>query len=138
MEWARGDWEEEDIGKDMVYKELKAIIYAVMIFGEKISGKQFKVRCDNFEMVLNVRKGTTKRKDIMHLLRVLHVLMAKFSCYIWLEHIPRCENELADMLSKNEVAKFKTHFPEANEKSALSAGEKLFLALPLSGGRPVP
>lgn len=64
------------------------------------------VNSDNMTTVFN--------KEAMHVLRCLSFILAKFQLTIIAEHnIPGAYNDIADALSRNELALFRSLLPQA-------------------------
>jgi hypothetical protein len=101
--WARGAWEAEEERCEVACKELIAIVKGCEALGELLRGQQWKVSCDNVEVVLSVRRGTIKNPSLMGWIRRLHLFMVQNSCYIWLESIPRASNSVAHLIAKGDL-----------------------------------
>ncbi len=62
--------------------------------------------CDNTAVVNTLNSITSKDKEVMHLLRCLAFITAKFQFIIMASHLPGQLNTAADALSRNRVIVF--------------------------------
>jgi hypothetical protein len=101
--WVRNEWLAEEAPMGIACKELIAIVKGCEAMGDRLKGHQWKVSCDNAEVVISVRRGTIKNPEMMEWIRRLHVFMVRFSCYIWLDTVPRSENSVAHLVAKGNI-----------------------------------
>lgn len=64
-------------------------------------GVAVQARCDNSAVVAIVNWGNSQDSEVMHLIRCLAFIKAKFQFTIWATHIKGIDNDLADALSRN-------------------------------------
>ena len=80
----------------MAYKKLYPIVLACHICGHAWLNKRIKFWCDNQSVVHIIRSGTSKDDKIMHLVRTLFLVTAKFNFRVCAAHIPGKTNKIAD------------------------------------------
>ena len=90
----------------MAYKELFPIVLACHIWGQSWSNKRIKFWCDNQSVVHILQSGTSKDDKIMHLVRGLFLVTAKFNFRVCAEHILGKTNHIADSLSCFNLQEF--------------------------------
>ena len=111
-------------------KELFPILVALAIWGRSWRGKVVRCRCDNAAVVAIVQSGTSKDELVMHLMRCLSYVMAWNSLYVRAEHIAGVSN-VADSLSRNNVASFRRQVPAARQAPVPVPGALLQVLLQL-------
>lgn len=105
LQWPQSyarDWvrlKEESIA----LKELLPIILACAIWGKEWVGRTVTVHCDNLGVVALVNSGYSRIPQLMHLLRCLFFIRARFQLDVWAVHVPGVENGLADAISRNNL-----------------------------------
>ena len=87
------------------------IIISCMVWGPLLKQRSTEFHCDNQGVVAVINKGSSKDAVVMHLLRCLRFFTAVFDIHITATHIAGKLNNAADMLSKNQAAKFLTAHP---------------------------
>lgn len=107
------------------YRELYAILVSLQLFGSHFTGKYVRVHCDNTTAIMGVRKWSSRRNDLMFLLRQLHLLMIKFKCYIYIDYISSKDNYLADLLSRDKFNEFFRRLPSACRSPILHSASDL-------------
>ena len=95
-------------------KELVPIVISCAIWGPILSRKSVLFKCDNTGVVAAIKKGSAREPLVMHLLRTLWFFVAHFDICINIEHIPGVRNEVADMLSRDNMQQFFTLNPQAD------------------------
>ncbi len=132
--WHRSRWLQLQLpaeGQDrhITFKELLAVLLAVVAWGPLWKGKTVRGLCDNQAAVQVVASRSCKDPSLMHLLRCLFFLEAQFQCTIGLAHIPGVQNVLADDLSRNRLSRFlsKAVDPDPYPSSVNPALVELFL-----------
>ena len=83
----------------MAYKELFPIVLACHIWDQSWANKRIKFWCDNQSVVHILKSGTSKDEKMMHLVRTLFLVPAKFNFRVYAEHLPGKTNKIADSLS---------------------------------------
>ena len=99
-EWVR--LKEESIA----LKELLPIVLACAVWGEGWKNRAVTVHCDNLGVVALVNSGYSRVPQIMHLLRCLFFIRARFHLDVWAVHVPGVQNTLADAISRNNIHLF--------------------------------
>ena len=99
----------------MAYKELYPIVHILYI--------QFV--CNNQSVVHIVRSDTSKDDNIMHLIRELFLVMAKFNFRVSARHIPSKTNTIADALSRFNLQEFHRLAPQAKQLSVGHGGKRV-------------
>ena len=97
----------------MAYKELFPIVLACHVWGPSWSNMRIKFWCDNQSVVHIIQSGTSKDEQIMHLVRALFLVTARFNFRICAAHVPGKSNRLADAFSRFNPQEFHRLAPEA-------------------------
>ena len=108
--WFQLKWAEHNI----TVKELIPIIIAAAIWGPKWRGHTIQVLCDNAAVVAILNKNSSKDSEIMHLIRCLAFITARFQFIITAAHIAGVKNMAADALSRNKLDVFRSIYPQAD------------------------
>lgn len=87
------------------------------IWGEQWQNKSVLCRCDNLAAVHIINSGTSSDAHALALLRCLHFVTAKFIPSA--VHLPGVDNVLADALSRDNLAYFFLHNPQASPLPSL-------------------
>ncbi len=95
-------------------KEMIPIVIAAAIWGQDWQDQSVHFRSDNAAVVALVNAGTSRDDALMHLMRCLSFIMAKFNFVVTASHIRGIHNSLADALSRNDHNKFLSHYPQAH------------------------
>lgn len=111
--WIQAHWSQDQIGRDIVWKELFAIASAVNTWGHYWPRKKVLVHCDNEAVVSIWKKGTTDCSHVMALVRMLYFTAAQHNIHVIVTHIAGTNNCIADALSRFQVRRFRTLAPEA-------------------------
>ena len=99
--WIQCKWDSFWPDKSIALKEFLPIVLACVIWGPLWAHSRVQVLCDNAAVISIVNARTSKRKDIMHLLRYLHFFLAFYDVTIKAVHIPGVLNNAADTISRN-------------------------------------
>ena len=67
-------------------------------------------RCDNAAVVAIISSGTSRDSEVMHLMRCLAFISAKFEFSIFATDISGIHNDLADALSRNNAYYFLSNY----------------------------
>ena len=81
-------------------KEILAVVLAAHIWGSRWANRCIYVFSDNMTTVSNINKGTSKNKVIMHYLRYLFWVSARFNFRLRARHIKGINNRHADLISR--------------------------------------
>ena len=112
--WLRADWLPHQSSHDIQWKELYAIVIAVITWGHNWTGKRIRFNCDNKSIVQSWAKGSSKNRAVMSLLRHLFLVAARGQFTISMAHIPGSRNTVADALSRNKMVLFHNLSPQAD------------------------
>ena len=77
-------------------------------------GHTIQVLCDNAAVVAILNKNSRKDSEIMHLIRCLAFITARFQFIITAAHIAGVKNMAADALSRNKLDVFRSIYPQAD------------------------
>ncbi len=80
------------------------IVWALAIWGVYWKDSAVTVYCDNTGAVAAVNSGYSKIPRIMHLLRCLFFIRARFRVDLIAMHVPGVLNHLADAISRDNVS----------------------------------
>jgi hypothetical protein len=117
--WFQLKWPESFQGLHITIKELLPIVMAAAIWGEQWQNKSVLCRCDNLAAVHIINSGTSSDAHALTLLRCLHFITAKFNIILSAVHLPGVDNVLADALSRDNLAYFLLHNPQASPLPSL-------------------
>ena len=80
--WIQAHWLPDQIGKDIVWKELFAIASEVNIWGNHWPRKKLLVHCDN-QVVIDIwNQGTTYHPQIMALVHMFYFCAARHNIHV--------------------------------------------------------
>ena len=113
-EWFKLQWDDQSQHLQIAIKELVPIMIALFLWGQKWKGHKVLARCDNEAVVVVLNKRYSKDPHLAHMIRTLFFVEAHFQFQLKAAHIPGSHNTLADLLSRNQVAKFHTIHPRAD------------------------
>ena len=99
-------------------KEIIPIVMAAAIWGEGWSGKSVRFWSDNAAVVALLNSGSSREDNLMHLMRCLVFVMARFNFVVSASHVKGTHNDLADALSRNKKDYFLSHYPQAQANPA--------------------
>jgi hypothetical protein len=122
--WSREQREEAGrIERESVpFMELYAIAAAAATFGSQWRGKKIKVQCDCEPVVTAVKKMSSRKKEMMRLIRVLYFIQAEKEFEMEIEHIRGEANVDADLLSRGCLQEFANrHQGEALQRVQVAA-----------------
>ena len=116
-EWFMLQWSSTYRECHITAKELVPIVIAASVWGRRWRGKTIKAWCDNSAVVCIVNQGSSRNQEAMHLARCLAFIKAKFDYTIVASHIQGAKNTstLADALSRDNLALFRSLHPQANQ-----------------------
>ena len=87
----------------ILFQELLPIVFACAVWGGMWQNSSVRVFCDNQGAVSVVNSGYSKIAQIMHLLRCLFFIRARFNFHLEAVHIPGAQNNLADAISRDKL-----------------------------------
>ena len=114
-QWFNGAWLSAQCARGIAYKELYPIVLACHLWGPLWCRQRIEFLCDNQSVVCILRSGSSKDDKIMHLIRELFLLSARFNFRISATHIPGKTNAIADALSRFNLQEFRRLAPHANQ-----------------------
>ena len=112
--WFQVQWDDRSQPLTIAEKELIPIVLGCTAWGQSWSGHRVECFCDNQVVISCIRSRTSRHKGLMHLLRCLVYVEARFSFAIVPLYINTKANVLADELSRNNLASFLSPVPEAD------------------------
>lgn len=114
--WFQGDFPDNISMENtsMALFELYPIVMACLLWGGTWPRKRILFHCDNQATVDIIRKGRSKVKSIMKLMRTLTFHAACNHYIIHAVHIDGVKNTIADSLSRYQMQRFRTLAPEAD------------------------
>ena len=116
--WFQGKWLphmqlNKERGISIEWQELFPIVVACAIWYPYFSGKRIQFWCDNESVVAIINSGHSRAPRIMDLLRFLVLISMKHHFFVRARHVPGVSNEIADALSRFQVARFWAAAPTA-------------------------
>ena len=112
--WFQLQWPDKNLDIPIAVKELIPIVLAGALWGKEWKRQRVRCSCDNEAVVAVMRTRTSRNPHLMHLLRCLFFIEAKYDFEFSCVHIPGKYNELADDLSRNRVCAFLSKVPGAD------------------------
>ena len=100
--WFQLQWNGKSQHLVIAIIELIPVLIASFIWGHKWKGHNVLVYCDNEAVVFVLNKCYSRDPYLAHMLRTLFFVQIKAV------HIPGSHNTLVDLLSRNQVTKFRT------------------------------
>ena len=97
--------------KHINVREMFMVATSALTFGHRWTGLFVNFHCDNESDVFAVVKGSSKNKDIMHLIRVLHYASARWGFKYEIRHIAGVLNVTADLASRVSISEFEQKCP---------------------------
>ena len=99
--------------ESITFKEVVPIVVAFAVWGPSWATKSVTVHCNNEGAVAVINLGYSRIPQIMHMLRCLFFIQAYYQINLWAVHIPGRENDLADVISHNNLSLLFTQVPQA-------------------------
>ena len=94
---------------------VKEMVIAAVVWGPQWKGKTVMAQCDNSAVVTIINNGFSHDQDIMHLMRCLAFIVAKFEFNIWAQHIKGVDNTRVNALSRNDLPLFISLHSQASQ-----------------------
>ena len=94
--------------------EMVPIVAAAIVWGHEWRGLSVRFHTDNSAVVALLNQGSVRDNGLMHLMRCLSFVAAKFDFVFSLTHVRGVDNVLADALSRNKLPVFLATYPQAN------------------------
>ena len=99
--------------ESIALQELLPIVLACAMWGRQWRNAQCLVHCDNRGVVELVNAGYSRVSQLMHMLRCLFFIRARFQMDVVVFHVPGVENTLADAISRNNLPLLFAQVPAA-------------------------
>jgi hypothetical protein len=125
MSWPEGFLEKKDekgveYGRKSTTLESIGVLLPFIAFPEKLAGKELMFYVDNIAVVYGWEKGGVKKDEsATEILKTVHVLSSYLGCRVYVRHIHRVSNDLADLaddLTRRSIPE-KAEFREALDKA---------------------
>ena len=115
-----GEWFQLELpslwnGIHITIKELLPMVTGATVWGSQSRGMSVWCLCDNAAVVAIVNSGRSKVERVMHLMRILFCLLARWNVVLVCQHIAGVENGAADALSHNDLPSFQRLVPGAKQ-----------------------
>ncbi len=105
--WFQFEWPPTMGASHISIREMIPVVMAAALWGRGWSGKSVRFWSDNSAVVALINAGSSRECTLMHLMRCLAFLMAKFNFVASAAaHIGGINNKLADALSRNNRTYF--------------------------------
>ena len=112
--WFQIQWDTQTVDLPITVKELIPIVVAGVVWGPSWSGHRIHCHCDNQAVVACLRSRDSKHKGLMHLLRTLVFVEARFNFHFYPLYINTHVNHLADDQSRDNLFSFLSKVPQAH------------------------
>lgn len=101
-------------GSDSItLKELLPIVFAFAVWGHCWRNSSVTVLCDNQGAVAVINSGYSKAQSMMHLLRCLFFIRARYNISLWVVYLPGKQNILADAICRDHLSTLFSQVPSA-------------------------
>ena len=120
--WIAEVWPESLPYRSIQWKELFPIYVATVIWGKQWATKKILFHSDNQTVVDIWQHGSSTCPHINCLLCEIFLLTATYSFSINIVHVPGSSNTISDLLSCQQIEKFKALVPHANLDKTKSHG----------------
>ena len=111
--WLQFKWPPTMKASHISVREMIPVVRATALWGQYWIGKSVRFWSDNSAVVTLINSGSSREHSLMHLMRCLTFIMAKYNFVVSAAHIKGAHNELADALSRDNRAFFISHYPQA-------------------------
>ena len=114
--WAQARWPEEVLAAEysIAFLELFPIVVGISLWGDKLTDRKVVFWSDNQTVVAVINKQSSSCVHIMTLIRRLVVLCLKWNIWFRAKYVPGVNNEIADSLSRFQMARFRRLAPSAD------------------------
>ena len=115
-QWIRSDWAPHQLPPhvSIQWQELFAVLAAAITWGHLWQGKRIRFNCDNLAIIHTWNGMSARHPALNRLFRCLFLTAAQNQFTVSLKHLPGKSNALADALSRNQLTRFFSLFPQAN------------------------
>ena len=114
LSWFQVEWDSSASVLPIAVKVLIPVILAAGLWGPDWAGHVVTCHCDNTVAVAAVQFRSSCQQHVMHLLRCLFFIEARFDFQLRCVHIPGARIDRADDLSQNNLVSFLAKVPDAN------------------------
>ena len=111
--WFQLEWPRHLEATHITVKELIPIVLGAAVWGREWQGLSVGALCDNAAVVAIINWGNSCDQEVMHLMRCLAFIQARWHFSLRASHIKGSANDLADALSRNNKDYFLSHHPQA-------------------------
>ena len=115
--WFQLQWDGRSGHLPIMLKELLPIVLACSAWGPKWGSRQVICHCDNQAVVACLRSRTSRVSHVMHMLRTLAFIEARYTFSLAPRYIDTKSNHLADDLSRNRLSSFLSKVPQADPRA---------------------
>jgi len=129
--WFQLQWPESWKELHITVKVFSPVVLGVTLWGKQWCGTCIRCNCDNAAVVAILNSGSSKNERVMHFMRSLFFILARYNMIISAMHVPGVENGAADALSRNNLSSFLSQVPFA-QKEATQIPQELHQSLILS------
>ncbi len=112
--WFQVPWDPNWSENNIAVKELVPIVLAAAVWDRCWSHHRVLVLSDNMAVVEIFKSRSCRDSDLLHLLRCLHFIEARWDMVLWVQHIPGRVNIAVDALSRNSLQVFYQALPTAD------------------------
>ena len=120
--WFQFAWPDCWGGRNITLKEILPVVLACAVWGPQWRGRKVVAHVDNEGAVAVLNSGSSKKGQIMHLMRSLFFIVAHYQISLRACHVPGAQNGIADAISRDNLSLFfsllqaadptPTHLPE--------------------------
>lgn len=113
--WVANEWP-RDMSvsrKHITFLELFPIVLAIHLWGGILHNKKISFHCDNDAVVSIISKQSSRDEPCMALVRILVLACLQHNIVLRAVHIQGKKNQIADALSRLQIAKFRRLCPHA-------------------------
>ena len=128
--WFQSAWCADWLPCNIMAKELVPIVLSCGSWGPLLARKRALFQCDNSSVVDAIKKRSSKDPLVMHLLRCLWLFVAVYDIDLTAEHIAGITNQVADMLSRNQIEQFFSKHPQVSHLPTLLSPSLLHIVSP--------
>lgn len=101
------EWREQNLTGNLVLLEIFPVLVALDIWGPLLVNKRILLFCDNMGVVQVINNLSAKSPPVVKVMRHLVFLALKYNIWLRARHIPGCQNNLADALSRFQLDQFR-------------------------------
>jgi len=131
-EWLQSKWPNctqfgmESTEESILWMKLFPIVLATAVWGRCWEELKVIVHCDNMGTVTVVNSGNSKAASVMHLLRCLFFVRARFQFTLQAVHTPGVQNSWADAVSGDNISLFLSQVPNPERVPFPGVGQHFY------------